>query len=149
MCLGASLETKNVELLKVGETFYMAIPSEVPKGKRVETWRWESNPTSVGMIKRKSSARTFPTRGDGNESCSVMNAGVTSSSLVGGTTTIPVVFFQLRIFFSEQDITCSAVQMVNRGQTILGRLFVYPPARNTFLREICESKNHWFPSRWI
>ena len=37
--LGASLETVNVELLKVGETCQMAIPSQAPKGEGVETKR--------------------------------------------------------------------------------------------------------------
>ena len=36
----------------------MAIPSQAPKGEGVETWRVASNPTSVGMTKRKSSAQT-------------------------------------------------------------------------------------------
>ena len=40
--LGASLETKNVELLKVGETCKMAIPNQAPKGEGVETRRAES-----------------------------------------------------------------------------------------------------------
>ena len=40
--LGASLETVNVELLKVGETCEMAIPSQAPKGEGVETRRAES-----------------------------------------------------------------------------------------------------------
>ena len=35
--LSASSETLGVEPLKVGETFKMAIPNEVPQGKRVET----------------------------------------------------------------------------------------------------------------
>ena len=34
--LGASLETKNAELLKVGETCKMAIPNQTPKGEGVE-----------------------------------------------------------------------------------------------------------------
>ena len=37
--LGASLETVNVELLKVGETFEMAIPSQASKDEGVETRR--------------------------------------------------------------------------------------------------------------
>jgi len=37
------------------------------------------------MMKGKSSARTFLIRRDGNESCSVMNAGVRCSSHLGGT----------------------------------------------------------------
>ena len=40
--LGASLETVNVELLKLGETFKMAIPNQAPKGEGVETRRAES-----------------------------------------------------------------------------------------------------------
>ena len=37
--LGASLETVNVELLKVGETSEMAIPSQASKDEGVETRR--------------------------------------------------------------------------------------------------------------
>ena len=37
--LGASLETVNVELLKVGETSEMAIPSQASQDEGVET-RW-------------------------------------------------------------------------------------------------------------
>ena len=37
--LGASLETVNVELLKVGETSKMAIPSQASKDEGVETRR--------------------------------------------------------------------------------------------------------------
>ena len=37
--LGASLETGNVELLKVGETFKMAISSQASKDEGVETRR--------------------------------------------------------------------------------------------------------------
>ena len=86
--LGAAVETPRVELLKFGETLQvklLAIPSEVPKGKRVETWRAASKPTSVGMMKGKSSARTLP-YGGGNESCSVTNLEVTGSNPVRITT---------------------------------------------------------------
>ena len=41
--LGASLETVNVELLKVGETSEMAIPSQASKDEGVETRRAASN----------------------------------------------------------------------------------------------------------
>ena len=44
--LGASLETVNVELLKVGETCKMAIPSQTSKDEGVETRR----AASKGMI---------------------------------------------------------------------------------------------------
>ena len=37
--LGASLETANVELLKLGETSKLAIPSQASKGEGVETRR--------------------------------------------------------------------------------------------------------------
>ena len=37
--LGASLETVNVELLKVGETCKMAIPNQAPLSEGVETRR--------------------------------------------------------------------------------------------------------------
>ena len=37
--LGASLETVNVELLKIGETSEMAIPSQASKDEGVETRR--------------------------------------------------------------------------------------------------------------
>ena len=76
--LGALLETVDVELLKVGETCEMAIPSQASKDEGVETRRAASK-GSIFLRWRDSPAHKHSIL-SGSENCSVMNLEVAGSS---------------------------------------------------------------------
>ena len=76
--LGASLETVNVELLKVGETCEMAIPSQASKDEGVETRRAASK-GRIFLRWRDSPAHKHSIL-SGSENYSVMNLEVAGSS---------------------------------------------------------------------
>ena len=83
--LGASLETVNVELLKVGETSKMAIPSQASKDEGVETRRAASK-GRIFLRWRDSPAHKHSIL-SGSENYSVMNLEVAGSSPAEITTT--------------------------------------------------------------
>ena len=83
--LGASLETVNVELLKVGETCEMAIPSQASKDEGVETRRAASK-GRIFLRWRDSPAHKHSIL-SGSENYSVMNLEVAGSSPAEITTT--------------------------------------------------------------
>ena len=76
--LGASVETVNVELLKVGETCEMAIPSQASKDEGVETRRAASKGRS--FLRWRDSPAHKHSIGGGSEIYSVMNIEVAGSS---------------------------------------------------------------------
>ena len=83
--LGASLETVNVELLKVEETCKMAISSQALKDEGVETRRAASK-GRIFLRWRDSPAHKHSI-GGGSENYSVMNLEVAGSSPAAITTT--------------------------------------------------------------
>ena len=105
--LGASLETMNVELLKVGETCEMAIPSQASKDDGVETRRaaskgrfflwWRDSPAHKHSIL------------SGSENYSVMNLEVAGSSPAA----ITILIYLTKKVIIEANQFCKLEMLIN------------------------------------